>query len=102
MRHSAIALSGPQTNTWIAYGGPCSAETAPEPNPIPSQSVQPRIARVGPSRTESVGQRLLSTVPRTARSDRTPWLGCEEKSATIAPAVGFEQACSATRWLGRR
>jgi hypothetical protein len=26
-----------------------------------------------------------------------PWLDCEEKSAMIAPAVCFEQACSATR-----
>ena len=52
--------------------------------------------------TDSLGQRFHSAVPRNTRCDRTPWLDCEEKSATIAPAVCFEQACSAIPWPGRR
>ena len=44
MRHSAIALSGAQTNSSNVQGGLLLAKAAPEPNTIPSQSAQPRIA----------------------------------------------------------
>ena len=48
MRHSAIALSGSQTDTSIAYGGLCSAEAAPEPNPYRRNLCSPGSLELGP------------------------------------------------------
>jgi hypothetical protein len=41
MRHSAIALSGPQTDSSNAQGGLGSPEAAPEPNPYRSNLCSP-------------------------------------------------------------
>jgi hypothetical protein len=41
MRHSAIALSGPQPDSSIAWGGLCLVEAAPEPDPFFCNSCSP-------------------------------------------------------------
>ena len=85
MCHSAIALRGAQANSSNVHGRLWLGRTAPEPTP--SKSVQPRIAPAEPEIAQYPGRCLPSGLPRNIRGDRTPWLDCEEKSATIAPAV---------------
>jgi hypothetical protein len=47
MRHSAIALSGPQMDSSIAWGGLCSPEAAPEPNPYHRNLCSPGSLELG-------------------------------------------------------
>ena len=102
MRHSAIAVSGPQTDSSIVQGGLRSPKAATEPNPYHRNLRSPGSLELGPIGGTPWVSVFPLTFPRNTRCDRTPWLDCEEKSATIGPAVCFEQACSGTRWLGRR